>query len=118
MNNKSSPVEIKRVTECIKEKCDWRTIIGNGIHYCPFPKCQNAKQRYIVVTKKAKPVIDTRKPKPRERLLEYNGEIHNVTEWSKILGISYDTIYARFKKGWDVEKTFSTPVLRKGRRKK
>lgn len=117
MNNESSPVESRQITVCAKADCVWRQKVSKCTYYCPFASCENAMQKCVEVAENEKPVIDTRKPKPRERLLEYNGEIHNVTEWAKILGISYDTIYARFKKGWSVEETLSTTPLRKRVRK-
>lgn len=53
-------------------------------------------------------------------LIEYNGETHTVTEWSELLNINVSTIRGRlFNYGWDVDKTFNTPVNTKlGRRKK
>lgn len=36
-------------------------------------------------------------------LLEYQGEVHNCTEWSKILKLGKDTVRQRYHKGYSVE---------------
>lgn len=46
-------------------------------------------------------------------ILNYNGETHNITEWSNILNLNRKTIKHRLKKGWAVEKTLSTPLIKK-----
>ena len=38
------------------------------------------------------------------RLLTLNGETHCVAEWVDIVGIRSDTIRARLKRGWSVER--------------
>lgn len=51
-------------------------------------------------------------PKERENRivngikLTYKGETHNVSEWSKILGIKTNLIYERLRRGYTVEETF------------
>lgn len=42
----------------------------------------------------------------RSRVIEYNGEAKCVAEWSDILGIPYNTLIARIKRGWDTERAF------------
>lgn len=42
--------------------------------------------------------------------INYNNEIHILMEWSRILNINYDALRYRLKKGWSVEKAFTTPV--------
>lgn len=44
------------------------------------------------------------------KILEYNGERHTLSEWGDIVGIKSHTIGERLRKGWSVEKTLSTPV--------
>ena len=45
------------------------------------------------------------------RLLSLNGQVHSVSEWSRITGIKTSTLYMRLNKyGWNVEKTLCTPV--------
>jgi len=46
----------------------------------------------------------------RNVYLEYNGETLTVSEWSRKLGIKNKVLYDRIKRGWDVERTLSTPV--------
>jgi hypothetical protein len=33
-----------------------------------------------------------------------------VAEWCDILNLNYETIQSRFHRGWNVEKTFETPI--------
>ena len=40
------------------------------------------------------------------RLISYNGETHNITEWAKILNIPRYLIYQRIKANWSIEKIF------------
>ena len=39
--------------------------------------------------------------------LELNGEIHSISEWSRITGIPNSTIYNRLKAGWTIDKILS-----------
>lgn len=47
-------------------------------------------------------------------LLTLKGITHNIEEWSKITGLPRHVIDGRLRRGWDTEKTLSTPVLTKG----
>lgn len=48
--------------------------------------------------------------KRRNVLIEYNGEIHNIAQWSRITGIKYTIIRERiFKLGWPIEKALTIP---------
>lgn len=42
--------------------------------------------------------------------ITYNNETHNLTEWSKLLGINRQTLNKRLLIGWSIEKAFTTPV--------
>ncbi len=48
--------------------------------------------------------------------LTYNGITKSLLEWSKDMGISRQTLYMRYNRGWNVEKIFDKPL--KVRRKK
>lgn len=48
------------------------------------------------------------------RMLTYNGEIHNIEGWCYITGLPRHIVDGRLRRGWSVEKTLSTPVLTKG----
>lgn len=50
-----------------------------------------------------------RKTGKNEHLITFNGETHNILEWSKITGIERSTIHARLAYGWTIEKTLTTP---------
>lgn len=46
------------------------------------------------------------------RLATFNGETHTLYEWSRKVGIRYETLIKRQKYGWDVEKMLTTkPVI-------
>lgn len=50
--------------------------------------------------------------------IEYQGEIHNLTEWSEILGFNYKTVHNRmYKLGWSFEKAINTAIDIKKRNK-
>ena len=44
--------------------------------------------------------------------MSFNGESHTIAEWSKILGIKYQTLFNRRKLGWNDHEIISTPVRR------
>lgn len=44
------------------------------------------------------------------RFIEYNGEIHCLVEWVRILGFNYSTLLYRLRRGWSVEKAFNKEV--------
>ena len=47
----------------------------------------------------------------RNHLMEYNGEVKTVAEWSEYAGIPYNTMLARVTRyGWTAEKAITTPV--------
>ncbi|WP_312491278.1 hypothetical protein [Brevundimonas sp.] len=54
-----------------------------------------------------------RSDKPRiiypQRAITWNGETHNATEWSRIVGLPRDLIAERRRKGWDAEAILTTP---------
>jgi transcriptional regulator with PAS, ATPase and Fis domain len=40
--------------------------------------------------------------------ITYKGETENLKQWSKKLGVNYNSLYARiFKYKWDIQKTFT-----------
>ena len=45
----------------------------------------------------------------KDLLIEFKGETHNLSDWSKILSITRETLKSRFKMGWSIEKAFTTP---------
>lgn len=42
------------------------------------------------------------------RVLSFNGETHNITEWAQILNISPKTLFTRLYAGYSTEKILST----------
>ena len=55
------------------------------------------------------------KPKS-ERLIEYNGEKHLVSEWARIYGIDLTTLWHRLRAGWEFDRAVNTPVKAHKRR--
>ena len=47
--------------------------------------------------------------KTTSRIIEFNGECHNVAEWSIITGINRGTIQSRLQRGWSVARALSNP---------
>lgn len=45
--------------------------------------------------------------------ITYKGTTRTIAQWADKLGISKDTLYARFKNGWTVEKALTTPQKRR-----
>lgn len=48
----------------------------------------------------------------RNRLLTYNGETKNLTEWARIRNLNVATIYRRLHKRWDMEKVLRIKQLK------
>lgn len=48
--------------------------------------------------------------KRRNHAITFDGETHTLAEWETMTGIKQETIRARLKLGWTVEKTLTTPV--------
>lgn len=44
------------------------------------------------------------------RHIEYNGETHTLKEWSRILGMSSETLGRRLDDGWNMDDAFNKPV--------
>ena len=44
--------------------------------------------------------------------IEYNGETKTLKEWSDLLGISWDVLHNRLRKGWTVERAFTEKVYK------
>lgn len=88
-------------------------------------KKDNYKTKCIVCGK----VFRNKKSKGRDRkycsskcmgrdespFLEFNGERHRFVEWAEITGIRSNTIHARIRKGWSVERALKTPIQIKNR---
>jgi hypothetical protein len=51
---------------------------------------------------------------PNYRTFTYKGQTHTLQEWSKITKISYNTLYARLKKGYSLGKTFGDEEIKLG----
>jgi len=52
------------------------------------------------------------------RNMEWNGEVHCLSEWAEITGVSRSALENRVNRGWSVEKALTTPVRQQKVRKK
>lgn len=46
----------------------------------------------------------------RNVFIEYNGERHTVTEWSRILGLHERTLHSRISRGWSIDRAITTTI--------
>jgi hypothetical protein len=46
-----------------------------------------------------------------ERQIEFQGVSRTLAGWAKATGIPRPTLHRRFRRGWDIEKTLTTPCL-------
>lgn len=54
--------------------------------------------------------------KSNVRKYEYNGELHTMTEWSKIMNINYGALWERLNVlGWSIDRALITPVRDDGK---
>ena len=42
--------------------------------------------------------------------IEYNNETHTISEWAKIIGMSYNTLLNRINHGWTIERALTEPI--------
>lgn len=98
--------------EIIKE--NFKCLTADGRYLILECQCcgRIIKRNYGCITGASKiicPCMRKHTPKnertPRQyHFIEYKGEMHTATEWSKILGIDRSTIIGRHKKGYDIAK--------------
>lgn len=50
--------------------------------------------------------------KRNNRLITYNGKNQTISQWADEFGINYQTICSRLKRGWDIEKVLTTPIMK------
>ena len=74
--------------------------INNDKDYCP-ENCKFSTR------------IEQANNKRNNHILTFCGKSQNLEQWSKEKGLTRGTIYSRLRKGWSVEKTLGTPMLRR-----
>ena len=52
----------------------------------------------------------------QERVIEYNGESHNVADWARIVGLSRATLDQRLRNGWSIEDALTRPLVWRGQK--
>ena len=55
--------------------------------------------------------------KRNNHVIEYNGESHTLTGWSRMIGITSANLRQRLQHGWSIEKALTTPRLFTTKRK-
>lgn len=50
--------------------------------------------------------------------ITYKGETHTITEWARIYGVGENCLVHRIRRGWDVERAFTTPMQKKSSNKR
>lgn len=75
--------------------------IDNNAGYCP----ENC--RWVDVKTQAN-------NRRSNKIIEYNGERHTLSEWGSIVGIRAGTIGERLRRGWPIEKALTMPTKRYG----
>ena len=49
--------------------------------------------------------------KLNNHIIEYNGEVHTLAEWSKLLNLTYGALYRRIQYlNWSIERAFTTSI--------
>jgi hypothetical protein len=43
-------------------------------------------------------------------IIEYNGEVHTLAEWSTKLNVRYGSLWNRYKRKWSTKEMFETPL--------
>lgn len=51
--------------------------------------------------------------KRTSRVIQFRGETHTLSEWSKILQINVVTLHSRLSRGWSIEEALTKPIKRK-----
>lgn len=46
----------------------------------------------------------------KNHFITYNGQTMSMAQWARKLNMLPDTLWVRFKRGWSVKRTLSTPV--------
>lgn len=49
------------------------------------------------------------------RFLEFRGLRQTISQWADLLDISHEVIRTRDKRGWSIERIFTTPIAHKGK---
>lgn len=52
--------------------------------------------------------------KRNNRIVEYNGQSHTVSEWSELTGIRKETLLYRINAGWDIDEALTRKPVRGG----
>lgn len=72
--------------------------INNNGNYCP-ENCRWVNQK-------------TQQNNKRNNVrLTYNNKTQTIAQWADELGMKYNTLDERLRKGWSVERAFTTPVM-------
>ncbi len=70
----------------------------------------NSDENYCKENCKWSTYLEQGNNKRNNHVVEFNGERHNLSEWSRLLNINVHTITDRLRRDWTVEKTLTRPV--------
>lgn len=73
---------------------------------------------WVTNSENAKYAYDSRSNIKNQRLITYNNETHNISDWARKIGINPDTMWARINSGWPIEKAMETPLRSRKRQEK
>ena len=59
-------------------------------------------------------ITEQQRNKRNNHYITYNNETKTVTEWAEKLGVNAETLAGRLRRGWDVERTLTTPIKKRG----
>ncbi len=97
-------ISFNGVTKSIREWSD-----TTGIPYATLERRINSS-RSTIESALTSPVRHLKTQGPK--LITFNDKTLRLSEWCKLLGLTYATVNARLKQGWSVEKAFNTQVWR------
>jgi len=88
---------------------------GSGQKNCQLDRMDNNKGYYRDNCRWATSKVNNNNRRDYPRLshltfITYKGQTKYKKEWADYLGMKYDTLKCRFRKGWSIEKALTTPV--------
>lgn len=88
---------------------------------CKYEDCigdEGCRERMAIISKMRGEAAEAKGKRGNysERFVEMDGETRPLTEWCRIYGVKYRTVWQRIKKGWDAEKAIKENASKGGAR--